>query len=135
MQVTEIALLNSTVTVYSTATQNFKRKDRGVVSTPNGLEIGLVKGQVEAKNVEEFVDIIRHATVEDSRKNCENCRYTRTLVGEIKNEVERLNLDMKVSAFHTNLDRYKLEIDYTADNIVDFRELIKILSSRFKMKI
>ena len=134
MQIIEIALLNSPVIVYSEQL-NFKRNDRVVVSTQNGLELGLVKEQIDAKNASNFVDIVRLANTEDMKKNCENCKFAKQLLPEIKNEVEKLKLDMKISGINTNLDRTKLEINYTADSRVDFRDLLKVLNSKYKTKI
>lgn len=134
MQVTEILLSNSPVSVYSTNT-NFKAMDKVVVSSSTGLDLGVVKCIVDSIDATEFVDIIRLATEEDNKKHCENCKFARTLLAEIKQEAENHKLDMKVGFISTNLDRSKIIVNYTADNRVDFRDLIKALGAKYKCKI
>lgn len=134
MQVTEILLSNSPISVYSTNT-NFKAMDKVVVSSNSGLDLGVVKGVVDSIDATEFVDIIRLATEEDNKKHCENCKYARTLLADIKKEAENHKLDMKVGFISTNLDRTKIIVNYTADGRVDFRDLIKALGAKYKCKI
>lgn len=134
MQVTEILLSNSPISVYSTNT-NFKAMDKVVVSSNSGLDLGVVKGVVDSIDATEFVDIIRLATEEDNKKHCENCKYARTLLADIKQEAENHKLDMKVGFISTNLDRTKIIVNYTADGRVDFRDLIKALGAKYKCKI
>lgn len=42
---------------------------------------------------------------------------------------------MKIGFISTNLDRTKIVVNYTADERVDFRELIKVLASKYKTRI
>ncbi len=133
MQLTELVMFNSPINLYAPA-GDYKRGQRVVVSTPTGQEMGLVKGIVE-KDGADVVDIIRTATKEDNLTHCENCKYTRKLLPEIKKEAQNLGLDMKIGFISTNLDRSKLVVNYTADERVDFRELIKVLGSKYKTRI
>ena len=134
MQVMEIVLFNTPMSVYAKETANFKRGDRVVVNNSGSFELGVIKGVVNMDNAE-FVPIVRAASKEDNAKHCENCRYTRTLLPEIKKEAEKLNLDMKIGFITTNLDRSKLTVNYTADERVDFRELLKVLGAKYKSRI
>lgn len=133
MQITEILLLNTPNSVFAEIDENIKPNQRVVVNIDGSLELGAVKGK--AKTDCDLVDFVRIATKEDYLQNCENCRYTRSLLPEIKTEAQKLNLDMKISFISTNLDRTKLIINYTADGRVDFRELIKVLANKYKTKI
>jgi len=132
MPINEILLLNHPITVFATNNGEYNSGERVVVNFNDSLELGVIKSVV---NAEVNATIIRKATSDDNKANCENCRYTRTLLPEIKKEAEKLKLDMKVSFISTNLDKSKLTINYTADERVDFRELIKVLAANYKTKI
>lgn len=133
MQLTEILLSNTPESVFVDVSQDLEPKTYVVVQTPSGPELGVVKGK--ANNRDDIVDFLRVATKEDMAKNCENCRYTRTLLPEIKKIADEQNLNMKIGFISTNLDKSKIVVNYTADERVDFRELIKILASKYKSRI
>ena len=134
MQIVEIVLHNNSNPVYAKNMNNLDLKSMVVVSINGILEIGTIK-QVVASTVDELVDIVRLANDNDKKQYCENCRYCRSLVADIKKEAQKLNLDMKISFVSTSLDRSKHLISYTAEDRVDFRELIKILGTKLKSKI
>jgi len=134
MQVNEIVLSNNPGIAYS-ANLNYKKGDKVVVSVSNCLEIGKIKDTVDITNEIELVDIVRHATEEDLKAHCENCQYIKTIIPEIKDQTEKLNLDMKISFVSISLDKSKIVINYTADGRIDFRDLVKILGAKFKARI
>ena len=132
MQISEILLINQPISVYAYNNGEYKPNSRVVVSFNDCLELGVIKGNVEAA---QNAEILRVATNEDNKKNCENCQYSRSILPEIKKEAQNQKLDMKIGFISTSLDRAKLTINYTADTRVDFRDLIKILASKYKTKI
>ena len=136
MQAIELALLNMPITVYA-VDENITHNDKEllVVSYNNSLELATVKKVVDVKQDEEFVKIVRVATNEDKQKNCENCKYARSLLPEIKSECNKVGLDMKIGFITVSLDKSKISVNYTAEDRVDFRELIKILSNKLKARI
>ena len=83
----------------------------------------------------EFAEIVRVANQNDKNQNCENCKYARSLLPEIKQQAEKLNLDMKIGFISVSFDKNKITVNYTADDRVDFRELIKILGTKYKARI
>ena len=130
---TEIQLFNSPISVFAN-TKDYNKNDRVIVSTENGLELGIVKSE----NVESdspSVKIIRKATPEDNKIHCENCKRAREILPEIKSEAEKHNLDMKVSFISLSHDKSKITINYTAGGRVDFRELVKTLGAKYKSRI
>lgn len=135
MQIVEIVLHNNSNPVYAKNYNNLKPKTMVIVSINGIQEIGTIKQSVKNVKDDEIVDIVRPANDADRKQYCENCKYCRTLVGEIKKEAQKLNLDMKISFVSTSLDRSKHLISYTADDRVDFRELIKVLGNKLKSKI
>jgi len=132
MQISEILLINQPISVYAENNQEFKPNSKVVVSFNDCLEIGVIKGN---SNEEPNAEIVRTATNEDNKTNCENCKYTRSILPEIKKEAQNQKLDMKIGFISTSLDRAKLTINYTADTRVDFRDLIKVLANKYKTKI
>lgn len=132
MQITEILLLNQPISVFAINNGNYKTNSRVVVEYNDCLELGVVKEKVEA---EENATIVRVATAEDNKTNCENCQYARSLLPEIKKEAQNQKLDMKIGFISLSLDKTKLSINYTAESRVDFRDLIKVLASKYKTKI
>ena len=132
MQIAEITLLNNQPPVYAKCANNIN--DKVVVTVDGNLELGVVKKFVNFKP-EEYADIIRIANKHDAEKNCENCKFCKSITPEIKQEVLNQNLDMKICSVQTSLDRSKILISYTADERIDFRELVKILGSKFKARI
>ena len=135
MQVTEILLLNTPESVFATATTEFKTNDRVVISTPSGLDLGVIKGNLDLKENVELVTIVRKPNQDDLLKNCENCKFSRSLLPEIKRSAEEQNLNMKIGFISTNLDQTKIIVNYTADDRVDFRDLIKLLGAKYKTRI
>ena len=136
MQAIELTLLNSPQTLYSLIEKNdYNKKDVVVISCGGSLDLAVVKNVVQVKPDVEFAEIIRHATEEDKKQNCENCKYARSILPEIKQEADKLNLNMKIGFISVNLDKTKIIVSYTADDRVDFRELIKILGAKYKARI
>lgn len=109
--------------------------DVGVVSCYGEL----VRLQMKKKRVREddkdIRKILRQATEDDlelMRKS--KAREMDTMInGRVI--VNRLKLDMKLSEVEIQADGKKATYFYTAEDRVDFRELIRTLSSEFKMKV
>lgn len=130
----EVLLNNTPVSVKIETEENIKPKTQVVISHSGSLELGTIER--ETKNLElDLANFVRVATKDDILKNCENCKYTRTLLPEIKKIASDNGLDMKIGFISTNLDRSKLIVNYTSETRVDFRELIKILGAKYKTRI
>lgn len=130
----EVELLNNSNIVLAEAPDFTKEKDIVVVTTQIGEELARVRKKINKSDSEEN-KIQRTATDEDLRVHCENCKFTKSILPEIKKEAENLKLDMKIGFISANLDRTKIIVNYTADERVDFRDLIKILGSKYKSRI
>lgn len=136
MQTIELNLLNIPQTIYAIKDNDkYNKNDVVIVSINGSLDIAVVKNITEVKQDAEYVEIIRIATDFDKKLNCENCKYARTLLPEIKKEAEKLNLDMKIGFISVSLDKNKISVNYTAEDRVDFRELIKVLGTKYKARI
>lgn len=124
---------------YYTLDSNLKQNDAVVIETPLGTELGIISGELikesESKYSDNTLTIIRKASQEDI-KLYENNKKEVLSACEIFNKgVEKLKLDMRlVSAMYT-LDKSKILFCYVSEERVDFRELLKELSTSLKCRI
>jgi len=124
---------------------NLVTGDPVVVDVPNGHHIGyvsmmgeLVKFQMKKKNIEDdenVRNIYRKATARDLEKFEEvRGREIKTLQ-RTREIIEEKGLEMKLTDIEYQADNTKATFYYSADERVDFRELIKLLASEFKIRI
>lgn len=136
MQAIELSMLNSSQTIFSVQPKiDLKIKDIVVVSNGGCLDLATVCSFVDVKPDVEFVEVVRLATDADKKQNCENCKYARSILPEIKKEANKLGLNMKIGFITLSLDKNKIGVNYTSEERVDFRELIKVLGSNYKARI
>lgn len=119
--------------------------EKVVIETPRGLEIGKVvalsfnkkeeKENKEDENEKEVFSFVRVATERDLKADEENKKFASQVKLETKKLIRKHGLEMKVSDVSVVLDRSKVVISFTAENRVDFRELVKELASTFKARI
>lgn len=118
---------------------NVKVGDKVVVETVRGLELGYVVmpiREIEDKDFEhELKDIIRIASDKDIKDYNKNEERTKEDFEKAKKIIKAQKLDMKTLGCEYTLDGSKLLIYYNADGRVDFRELVKVLASEFKVRI
>lgn len=117
-----------------------------VVDVPNGHHIGyvslqgeLVRLQMQKKKInvdsDEIRSIYRVATLKDlekleSVKNREMPTLFRT-----REIIHQLKLGMKLTDVEYQADNTKATFYYSAEDRVDFRELIKVLAGEFKIRV
>ena len=118
----------------SVVVENQQNKHLGYVS----LTGELVKLQMRKKGIEdnqELNKIIRKATPKD----IEDIERTRekegTSIYRAREIIRELNLKMKLSDVEFQMDGKKALFYYSADDRVDFRELIKKLAEEFKVRV
>lgn len=119
--------------------------DPVVVDVPNGHHIGyvslqgeLVRLQMQKKKVannDDIRKIYRIANEKDleALEKVQN-REMPTLY-RTRKIIEQLGLSMKLSDVEYQADNNKATFYYSADSRVDFRELIKVLASEFKIRV
>lgn len=120
--------------LYYTTQQDFEVGTSLVVETARGLEVGMVV-KLKSGEAPEDLSLVRIATPEDLNKAKENTEYAKTLIPIVKEEIKNFNLDMKLCLIEYTLDREKVIINYTAENRVDFREIVKSLATKLKARI
>lgn len=113
--------------------------DSVIVETARGTELGTV-----AKPPHEIPDemvilplkpIVRVATENDIRKKEEFSAKEGKAFSTCEEKIKKHELDMKLVRAEYAFDGSKLVFYFTADDRVDFRELVKDLASEFKTRI
>ena len=110
-----------------------------VVDTIRGLEIGTICSKVSSVESTKFKEplkkVLRLATKEELEQK-ENNKKKEKEIKEISEKfANKLKLDMKIIGAELNFDASKVIIAFMADTRVDFRELVKQLANKYKMRI
>lgn len=112
--------------------------DDVVVDSKVGLSFGQVAilTDVEESELQEpLKNVLRKATDKDKKvydELKEKASKDRIL---IKDKVKELNLEMKIVSVEYCLDASKIVIEFSAEDRVDFRDLLKELASALKVRI
>jgi len=119
--------------------------DPVVVDVPNGHHIGYVslKGELvrlqmlkkKVDNSEEIRSIYRIATEADMAKLEAVQDLESNTMYRARSIIQELRLKMKLSDVEYQADRLKATFYYSAEDRVDFRDLIKKLAEEFKIRI
>ena len=104
-----------------------------IAETTRGVEF--VKVVEINSNYSAEKTIIRLADGEDVKINTQNILDGREILPRVKELINQQKLNMKVTRCEFTFDREKLIIHYTAEDRVDFRELVKVLALEFKTRI
>jgi cell fate regulator YaaT (PSP1 superfamily) len=115
------------------------------VDVPNGHHLGhvslqgeLVRLQMKKRGVainEEIKSIYRVATQKDIDKYREVKNREMPTLYRTRKVIEELNLKMKLTDVEFQADNVKATFFYSAEERVDFRELIKRLAGEFKIRV
>lgn len=119
--------------------------DAVVVEVPNGHHIGyvslqgeLVRLQMQKKKIAddgEIKKIYRLAHQKDLEKFEDVRKRELPTLYRTREIIRDLKLDMKLSDIEFQADNTKATFFYSADDRVDFRELIKLLAGEFKIRV
>lgn len=119
--------------------------DLVAVEAQSGHDIGevslrgeLVRLQLKKKKVKDvdgLKKIYRIATENDIIKYTDAKQREPEVVYKTREIIQRLGISMKLSDVESQGDNSKITFFYTADDRVDFRELIKVLAETFRVRI
>jgi cell fate regulator YaaT (PSP1 superfamily) len=129
----------------NTTKQLLDKGEMVTVEGVSGFDIGqisltgeLVKLQMKKKRIEdtpEVKKVLRRATNEDlSRMNDNKAREKDALI-KARAIARSIGLEMKLAEVEIQADGRKATFFYTADDRVDFRELIKLYAGEFRVKV
>lgn len=117
----------------------FEPGEYAIVETVRGLEIGkVILGNHDLENGKletELKPVIRKGTQEDVKQEEYNDKLAQDAIKVFKKCVAKCELDMKPLYAEYTIDRTKVIFYYTADDRVDFRNLLKLLTPEFKMRV
>ncbi len=119
--------------------------DAVVVDVPNGHHIGYVSLQGElvrlqmlkkqVANDDEIRKIYRLATTKDLEKFVDVKKREMPTLYRTREIIMKQELNMKLSDIEYQADNTKATFYYSADDRVDFRELIRLLAGEFKIRV
>jgi cell fate regulator YaaT (PSP1 superfamily) len=110
-----------------------------IVETENGLALGSVITEVrsvqEEKLPPDLKSVIREITEADNPAREENKRIEKNARAYCIDRIQARALPMKLIDVECFFDKSKIVFYFTAENRVDFRELVKDLVQKFRIKI
>jgi cell fate regulator YaaT (PSP1 superfamily) len=126
--------------------QYFEKGDWIAVEGVAGFDVGevqlsgeIVRVQLKKKGIDEYGGelkrVLRPATDRDLELWKQNKARERDALIRTRAIARQLKLNMKMSEVEIQADGKKATFFYIADDRVDFRELIKILASEFRVKV
>ena len=130
----------------NTSLQTFEKGDLIAVEGVSGFDVGevsltgeIVRLQMKKRGVKEdnpeMKKVLRRATDRDIDIRNQNKAREPEAVIRSRAIAKQLRLDMKISQVEMQADGRKATFFYIADGRVDFRELIKVYASEFKVKV
>ena len=126
--------------------QYFEKGEMVAIEGVGGFDVGevsltgeMVRLQIKKKGLDEFNPemkrVMRRATEKDLELMVHHKGREREAMVRARAITRQLRLNMKMSEVEIQADGRKATFFYIADDRVDFRELIKILASEFKVKV
>lgn len=116
-----------------------KKNDQVIVTTDNGVAIGMVVTEIKSVPLYKLPiglkPVTRLATEEDLKDKKNNENLEKEAFHFCRERIRARELPMKLVAVNCYFDRSQIIFYFTADNRVDFRELVKDLVQKFKTRI
>ena len=130
----------------NTTLQYFEKGDYVTLEGVSGFDVGevsltgeLVRLQLKKKGVDEFSaemkKILRRSTDRDLEVFHISKSREKEILAQSRAIARQLNVQLKLSEVEIQADGKKGTFFYTADDRVDFRELIKVYAGDFKVKV
>lgn len=118
---------------------HLRENDRVIVETTRGMELGLVKiGPREVAESEiqaPLKHILRLAGDADFQQERRNREKARNAIALCQERVRSLQLPMKLLQAEYSFDASQVTIYFSAENRVDFRELVRDVAAQLRCKV
>ncbi|MEG1718978.1 MAG: stage 0 sporulation family protein [Clostridia bacterium] len=115
------------------------KEESVIVETARGLEFGEVtianSNVADEMVVQPLKKVIRKATDEDIKKDSQNRDKEVKAFDICLTKIKKYNLEMQLTEVEYTFDNNKVLFYFTAENRVDFRDLVKDLASIFHTRI
>ncbi len=130
----------------NTTLHHYEKGEMVAVEGVSGFDVGmvnltgeLVRLQMKKRKVDEkspdIKKVLRRATEADIAKMLESKAREPQVLIRSRAMARQLKLDMKMAEVEVQADSRKATFFYIADDRVDFRELIKLYATEFKVKV
>jgi cell fate regulator YaaT (PSP1 superfamily) len=130
----------------NTTVHHYEKGDMIAVEGVSGFDVGmvnmtgeLVRLQMKKRKVDEkspdIRKVLRRATEADIAKMLESKAREAQVLIRSRAMARQLKLDLKMAEVEVQADSRKATFFYIADDRVDFRELIKLYATEFKVKV
>ena len=126
--------------------QQFEKGDYVTVEGVNGYDLGevsltgeLVRLQLKKRGMDEFSPDMKKILRTSTDRDLETYKISKSREADIlaksRAHARQLKLQMKLSEIEIQADGKKGTFFYTADDRIDFRELIRLFAGEFKVKV
>jgi len=113
--------------------------DQVIVNTDDGLSLGVVANDVKrcppSETPANLKKVVRKMTAEDMQRREENEKLEKEAWKFCLEKIQKRGLSMKLIDVDCLFEKSKIIFYFTAGSRVDFRELVKDLVQRFKIRI
>jgi len=125
--------------LFVTTDPRFKVGDNFLVNTDRGLEFGIVASApvpCDDENAERVLTkIVRRATLTDQTTDSQNRQFEKEAFDKCLAMIHERGMDMKLVRVEATFDRKKIVFYFSAEERVDFRDLVKELAAAFRTRI
>jgi cell fate regulator YaaT (PSP1 superfamily) len=138
MEVIQIKLRESnTVSWYKIDNIALKVGDYVIVEAERGIDYGMVNSEAikQEQSNGDMRSVLRLATADDLKKIEDNRKKASEAFDICLEKISAHKLDMKLVGCEYSFDASKILFYFTADNRIDFRNLVKDLARIFKARI
>ena len=138
MKTYHVRVFNETQTTkFDSELDDLKPNDYVIVETDTGAEWGVVanEGVEKKKHEPSHAQILRRANAKDQSQINLLLKSAQFAKEKAAAMAEQLKLDMHIMSAHYTFDASKVVIDFSADQRVDFREMVRNLASALRTRI
>jgi len=116
-----------------------KKGDYVLVDTEKGTDLGVIVKEKELIDPSTLVSalkkVVKIASAEIVKKAEEYDKEAEKLYTQVRQVVKELQLEMKVVKVEASYDNSRYIVNFTAENRVDFRDLVKKLAEMLKKRV
>jgi cell fate regulator YaaT (PSP1 superfamily) len=127
------------VCVFDTADLALRHGDKVIVESEVGETLGTVLSEPQSPSTElsqrPLKKVLRLASEQEMEKQHKNCEHEKDIYDFCLRKIKERSLPMCLVSVECLFDTTKAIVYFTADGRVDFRELVKDLVQRFRMRI
>lgn len=124
-------------TKFDSDIEDLKPNEYVIIETPTGAEWGVVanEGTIKKNHEPNHAQIFRRATTKDQSQINLLLKSAQFAKDKATDMASQLKLDMRVMSAHYTFDASKVVINFSAEQRVDFRELVRNLASALRTRI